>query len=253
MGGGELQMSKLPIPSRDSNAITVLCAGAMGTIMAELSSQFEKKSGKAVSLELDRSGVVRDRVQRGEAADVVITTRSAIDELAGRGRVIGETVRDVGRSTIGIAIRRGQKKPDLSSSEDLKQVLLNAQSIACADPATGSPSGIHFIKLIDQLGIAAVVAPRLKLVGAGVGSVVIVCEAVARGEADIGIQQIAEILPIPEVELAGPLPDELQQVTVFSIALGSHARDSESALGFIKYVTSSDAASVIVSNGMVPA
>ena len=92
----------------------------MGTIMAELSSQFEIRAGKVVSLELDRSGVVRDRVQCGDAADVVITTRFAIDELAGRGKVIVETVKDVGWSAIGIAIRSGQKKPDLSSSEAFK-------------------------------------------------------------------------------------------------------------------------------------
>jgi molybdate transport system substrate-binding protein len=131
-------------------------------------------------------------------------------------------------------------------------MLLDAKSVVCADPATGSPSGNYFMALLTRLGIAADIQPKLSLVGAGQGGIVVVCEAVAGGEAEIGIQQIAEILPVPGVDLAGPLPVELQQITAFAAAVGAAARQPVLARRFIAFIASPAAAPVVMAHGMEP-
>jgi molybdate transport system substrate-binding protein len=242
------------IRSSDPSALKVLCAGAMSTIIRALAGTFERATGRGLTIEFDRSGVVRDRARQGEQADVVITTGSAIDALAAERRVIPDTAAVVARSAIGVAIRKGAAKPDIGSLEAFKRTLLNVESIAYADPATGSPSGNHFVKVLDLLGIAADVARRAKVIGAGSGSsVVVVCDAVANGEAEIGIQQIAEILPVAGVELAGSLPDDVQQVTDFSVAVAACARDPAMARRFVDFITSPSAADMIRAQGMEPA
>lgn len=247
-------MSSNAIRSSDPDALKVLCAGAMRPIIGALAGAFEREAGRGVAIAFDRSGVVRDRVQQGEPADVVITTAAAIDVLIAERRVAPETAVVVARSAIGVAVRAGSAKPDISTVASFKRALLSAQSIAYADPASGSPSGNHFVKVLDQLGIASDVASRARLIGAGAGgSVVVVCEAVASGDADIGIQQIAEILPVEGVELAGPLPGELQQLTAFSAAVAATANDADAARRFVQFITSRSAAGVIRAKGMEPA
>jgi molybdate transport system substrate-binding protein len=247
-------MSANAIRSSDPNALKVLCAGAMSAIVGELAAAFEQTTGHGVTIEVDRSGVVRDRVRAGEQADVAITTDAAIAMLASAQRVVPETAAVVARSAIGVAIRAGATRPDVGSVDGFKRLLLSVQSIAYADPATGSPSGNHFVKILDRLGIAADVKTRARVIGAGHGSsVVVVCDAVANGDAEIGIQQIAEILPVAGVELAGPLPDELQQLTAFSAAVTANAKTPDPARRFVTFITSASAADVIQAHGMEPA
>ncbi len=246
-------MSSNAIRSADPGALKVLCAGAMSPIISALAGPFEREVGKGVTIEFDRSGVVRDRAQRGEPADVVITTAAAIATLIAEGRVVPDTAAVVARSAIGVAVRRGAAKPDLSSVEGFKRALLAAKSIAYADPASGSPSGNHLMKVLDRLGLTSEVAQRARVIGAGTGgSVVVVCEAVANGDAEIGIQQIAEILPVDGVELAGPLPGELQQLTAFSAAVAAGAKDADAARRFMRFITSPSVAGVIRAKGMEP-
>jgi molybdate transport system substrate-binding protein len=243
----------MPIQSANSkNQIEVACAGAMRELITELADAFMLTSGSEISLKFDRSGAVKTRVLDGEIVDVVITTKVAIDELARRHRVAPDSTAVVAHSKIGVAIRSGTPKPNIESVELFKRALLDAKSLACADPATGSPSGNHFVALLHRLGIAEEIEPKLKRIGSTHGSVVVVCEAVARGEAEIGIQQIAEILPVSGVELAGPLPGELQQVTAFSAAAASSARKPELARRFIAFISSAVAAPVIMVHGMEP-
>ncbi len=230
--------------------IKVYSAGALGTILKELVPRFARASGTEISLSYDRSGLVKTRILDGAVVDVVITTRDGIDELARHGKIVPDSVCAVACSRIGVAVRAGAAKPDLSSVASFKRALLNARSIAYADPATGSPSGNHFIRVLQQLGIASQVAAKSKLIGAGEGTVVVVCEAVADGTAEIGIQQIAEILAVPGVELAGLLPAELQQTTVFSAAIGLGAGDPERARRFIDFITSDGSTQVVTEKGM---
>ena len=210
----------------------------------------ERTSGNTVSVTYDRSGMVRTRVLDGNIVDVVMTTQEAVDDLVQQKMVVPDSVAIVGRSRIGVAVRAGTGKPDTSSVTSFKRALLNAKSIAYADPATGSPSGNHFVRVLQQLGIASEVAPRLKPIGAGKGGVVVVCEAVASGDAELGIQQIAEILAVPDVELADALPTELQKTTIFSAAIGSRASDSNLACRFLQFITSEASSVVVKAKGM---
>ena len=188
----------------------------------------------------------------GEVVDVVISTQAAVAALARGRRILPQSTEIVAHSRIGVAVRAGAATPDLGSAAAFCQVLLAAKSIACADPATGSPSANHFMALLHRLGIAAQIEPKLRLIGAGEGGVVVVCQAVAAGDAEIGIQQIAEILPVAGVALAGPLPAELQQVTVFAAAVAASARQPELARRFVAFITSAAAAPVVLAHGMEP-
>jgi molybdate transport system substrate-binding protein len=232
--------------------IKIACAGAVREFIGELAHTFMLTSGSEVALKFDRSGVVKTRVLDGETIDLAITTRIAIDELARQQKIVPESAAILAHSRIGVAIKAGAVKPNIGSITSFRRMLLDAKSIACADPETGSPSGNHFIAMLRRLGIAAEIERKLRLIGAGEGSVVVVCEAVAKGDAEIGIQQIAEILPFPGVDLAGPLPAELQQVTTFSAAVTANSREPELARRFIGFITSEAAAPVILAHGMEP-
>ncbi len=234
--------------------IEVACAGALHTIIPALARAFEQSAGHKIAVKFDRSGVVKARVLDGDVVDVAITTRAAIDELARRRKVAPDSIANVASSRIGVAVRTGAPKPEIGSVAAFRRALLDAKSIACADPATGSPSGNHFFALLRRLGIAAAIAPKLRLVGAGEkSSVVVVCAAVASGQAEIGIQQIAEILSVPGVDLAGPLPDELQAITIFAAAVPASAREPALARAFIAFIASEAAALEITAAGMAPA
>jgi molybdate transport system substrate-binding protein len=240
----------MAVNSADSGDIKVLCASALSTIIEELGPAFEQASGSTVSVTYDRSGMVRTRVLAGEIADIVITTQEAIDDFVQQKKVMLDSVVVVARSRIGIAVRAGASKPDTSSVTSFKHALLNAKSIAYADPATGSPSANHFVRVLQQLGIASKIEPKLKRIGAGRNGVVVVCEAVAGGDAELGIQQIAEILAVPGVEVAGILPPELQKTTIFSAAVGLGANDLELARRFIQFITSETSSAVVLAKGM---
>ncbi len=234
-------------------AIEVYSSGALRPILGDLVPRFEQVSRSIVSIRYGRSGMVTAGLLEGEVADVAITTQAGIDDLARHRKVVPDSIAVVACSRIGVAVRAGAAKPELASVAAFKNALMNAQSIAYADPATGSPSGNHFVRVLEQLGIAARLGPRLRLIGAGENGVVVVCETVAAGEAEIGIQQIAEILAVPGVDLVGALPSELQQTTVFSAAVGSRARDLGLARRFIAFITSDASRAVVIAKGMEPA
>ena len=189
----------------------------------------------------------------GEATDVVITTSAAIEELGRQGKVLPMTATAVARSAIGVAVRAGSPRPDVGSLDAFRLALRNARSIAIADPATGSPSGNHLARVLDRLGMTAELGAKIKWVGGAAGGVVVVGDVVARGEAEIGLQQVAEILAVPGIDLAGALPAELQHVTVFSAAVTAAATDGPLARRVIAFLASAAAASAIKAKGMEPA
>jgi molybdate transport system substrate-binding protein len=230
-------MSRIAAPC-DSRNLDVLCAGALREIVTELVRAFEPNCNHKISVAFDRSGRVKNRALNGESADVVITTEAAIDELARARKIVPGSAATLARSAIGVAVRAGAAKPDIGSVDSFKRALLGAKTIACADPATGSPSANHFVALLGRLAITGAIEPKLRLISAGPDGTVVVCEAVAAGEAEIGIQQISEILAVPGVDLIGPLPDELQLVTVFSGAVSSSAKEPALARRFIKFASS---------------
>jgi molybdate transport system substrate-binding protein len=242
----------VPQSSGDANAVSVLSAGAMSEIVRELGGAFERATAIKVSVQFTRSGVVKDRVANAEAFDVAITTQAAIEQLAVGRHIVAGSAAVVARSGIGIAVRAGAPRPNVASVEAFKQVLRNARSIAYADPATGSPSANYLVGLLDRLGLTAELKSKTRLVGASGGHAVVVCDIIARGDAEIGIQQIAEIVPVAGVVLAGPLPPDIQHMTIFSAAVALRSRAPDLARQFVRYLVSDAVRPVIAAAGMEP-
>jgi molybdate transport system substrate-binding protein len=239
-----------PIQPASSSHLRILSAGAMHPVIGELRGALEHIAGKPVAVEFTNSGGVKARVLAGEAADVVITTAAAIDELRHHDKILRETATAVARSSIGIAVRAGAARPDIGSVDSFKRALRDARSIAIADPATGSPSGNHLVGVFERLGMTAELLGKIKRVGGGAGGVVVVGDVVASGEAEIGIQQIVEILGVPGLDLVGELPPALQHVTVFAAAVAAIATDVPSARRLVAFLASPQAAAVIAAKGM---
>ncbi len=233
--------------------LRLLCAGAMHGVIAALHRAIESAAGGSVAVQYANSGGVRARVMAGEATDVAITTAAAIDDLVRHDRILPGTVTAMARSAIGVAVRAGASRPDIGTVDGFARALLAARSIAMADPATGSPSATHLVGVFERLGITAALQGRIRYVSGGAGGVVVVGDVVARGDADIGIQQIAEFTAVPGLEVVGEVPAELQKVTVFSAAVTATTTDPDAARRLVAFLVSPQAAAVVRATGMEPA
>jgi molybdate transport system substrate-binding protein len=233
--------------------IRVLCSAAMAEIVHDLGDAYARSTGREVRPEFTRSPLVRERIGAGEPFDVAVTTQSHIEALAGAGKVVADTVTVVARSLIGMAVRAGQPKPDIGSVDAFVRTLRAAKSIACADPAFGTASGLYLVELFDRLGLAAELKSKLRLIGAAGGAPVVVCAAVEDGSAELGIQQIAEIVSVDGVDLVGPLPPAIQQVTAFAAAITAAARNPGLARDFLGFAASPAARAAFEAHGMEPA
>jgi molybdate transport system substrate-binding protein len=228
-----LGLALLAVAARaDAVEIKVLSAGAMKTLVEELGREFTRETGHTLALTSGTVGQLRDRIVAGEAADVVVMSDTAIDQLIAQGHLAAGSRVDIARTGIGVAVREGAPKPDISTPEAFKQALLAAKSIAYVDPASGATSGIYFASVLERLGIAEAVKPKTVLRRGGG----FVAELVARGEAELAVHQISEILPVKGAVLVGPLPRELQKVTVYSAALPARGAASEPAKAFIQFM-----------------
>jgi molybdate transport system substrate-binding protein len=228
--------------------IKVLTAGAFKQVLLALLPDFERTSGHKVTVENDTVGALTKRIAGGEAFDLAVLTPKAVDDLAKEGKFAAGSRANLARVGVGVVVKDGTPKPDISSVAAFKQALLAAKSVAYIDPAAGGSSGIYVAGLLDKLGVAADVKPKAKLIPGGA-----VAEHVAKGEADLGIHQISEILPVKGVTLVGPLPAEIQNYTVYAAGVGAHAKESDAAKALLKALTSPAAAEVLKSKGMEPA
>jgi molybdate transport system substrate-binding protein len=228
--------------------IKVLTAGAFRQVLLALLPDFERTSGHKVTVENDTVGALTKRIAGGEAFDLAVLTPKAVDDLAKEGKFAAGSRANLARVGVGVVVKDGTPKPDISSLAAFKQALLAAKSVAYIDPAAGGSSGIYVAGLLDKLGIAADVKPKAKLIPGGA-----VAEHVAKGEAELGIHQISEILPVKGVTLVGPLPAEIQNYTVYAAGIGAHAKESDAAKALLKTLTSPAAAEVLKSKDMEPA
>jgi molybdate transport system substrate-binding protein len=215
--------------------------------MRDLIPDFERASGHKVLIDFNSAGAIQRQIQGGELADVVITTGPAIDELQKQAKIIQGSRVDVARVGIGVAVRKGAPKPDIGSADALKKTLLGAKSIAHGNPAGGSAVGVYAVKMFEQLGILAEMKTKAKLLGDRP-----LAEAVAKGEVEIGIAQISQIVPWPGIELVGPLPPGLQNMTLFAAGIGAYTKNVEAAEAMIRFITGSSAIPVIKAKGMEP-
>ena len=203
---------RLALP--DEREVTVLSTTAMKTAFEELGPAFERETGYRLKLTFGPSLQLEKRLAEGESADVAIVTHAGAQDLIARGRGRAGSLADLARSFIGVCVARGAPRPDLSSAEAFKAAMLRAKSIALSKPVGGGASGAHMAAVFERLGIVAAVKDK-SIYGAG-GAAGLVGLIVGRGEAEIGIQQMAELMAVPTVDVVGPLPAALQSVTQFT-------------------------------------
>ena len=222
--------------------IKVMLSAAFKEAYLELVPQFERASGHKVESLWVPSVQMMTRLKGGESVDLVILSAASLDEIRKAGLVSDRT--DLARSGIGVAVKSGARRPDISSGEAVKRAVLAAKGIAYS---TG-PSGIYLMGLFQRMGIAEAIKSKVKQVqGEPAGGVV------ARGEAEIAFQQVSELLPVPGIDLVGPLPADIQQITVFSAGLHAAAKQPDAARALVKFLTAPAAAPVIRKKGMEPA
>ena len=222
--------------------IKVMLSAAFKEAYLELVPQFERGTGHKVESLWVPSVQMMSRLKGGETVDLVILSAASLDALRNAGLISDRT--DLARSGIGVAVKSGARKPDISSGEAVKRAVLAAKGIAYS---TG-PSGIYLMELFQRMGIAESIKSKVKQVqGEPAGGVV------ARGEAEIAFQQLSELLPVPGIDFVGPLPADIQQITVFSAGLHGAAKQPDAARALVKFLTAPAAAPVIRKNGMEPA
>jgi molybdate transport system substrate-binding protein len=231
--------------------LKVMSAFGMQSVLEDLGPKFERTTGHKLAISYATGGATVKRVQGGDAADVVITLRQGIDTLVKDSKAVAGNVTALASAGIFVAVRKGAPKPDVSSPDALKRTLLAAKSISYVDPASGGASGIHFVKVLDRLGItnemkSKTVFPNPKA-PAEVGVVV------ANGEAEIGIHIIQELMPVAGIEIVGPLPGDLQDTVIFSAAIMTGAKDGAAAKTLVDFLRTPESAKVIKAKGMEPA
>ena len=229
--------------------IKVISGGAFKQVLNALAAQYEKASGNTLDLTYRTVGQHLQLIKSGEEFfDVAVLTPDAIDGLIKDGKVVAGSRADLARTGVGVVVKAGTPLPDISSVEALKRTLLAAKSVAYIDPAAGGSSGIYVGKLLERLGIAADVNAKAKLIHGGAVAV-----HIADGEAEIGIHQISEILPVKGAVLVGPLPADIQNFTVYSAGVGSAAKDGATASALVKFLAGPRAVPIIEAKGMEPA
>lgn len=215
--------------------LKVLSAGAVEGPVSELTPDFTRDTGHEVELGFNTVGALKDRIAGGEAADVVLLSVPAIEELTKSGKLDATSRTDLGRATCGVAVRDGMLMPDISTLDAFKRALVNARTVGANDPAHGGSSGIYFAQLLDKLGMTEAVKPKLVLGKTGRE----VAFLVATGRAELGITFTSEFIPIEGTRVVGPLPAGIGYVNGYAGALPAGA--SQAARAYLSFLTSAPA------------
>jgi molybdate transport system substrate-binding protein len=227
--------------------LKLLTAGAFKSSVLALLPEYERTSGNKVSVENETVGALMKRIEGGESFDVVVMTPDAVDRLIGEGKVISGSRANLARVGVGVMVKAGADKPDISTVEAFKKALLDAKSVSFIDPASGGSSGIYIMKLLERLGISDQVKPKQKLKQGGY-----VADYIESGQAELGIHQISEILPHAGVTLVGPLPKEIQNYTVYAAGIGKGTQAGDAAKALIGSLVGPSAQALFKSKGMEP-
>ena len=229
--------------------VRVMISGGLTAAHKALVPEFERTTGHKVLTAYGPSmgttaNAIPIRLERGEPADVLIMVGYALDDLVKQGKVISDSKVDLVKSAIGVAVKSGAPKPDISTADALKRALLAAKTVAYSDSA----SGVYVsTEMFDKLGITDVMKDKARKIPATP-----VGEIVARGDAEIGFQQISELKPVEGIDIVGPLPDALQKITEFSAGIASVSKEPDAGKALIKFLASPAARAEIVKSGMDP-
>lgn len=229
----------------------LLSTTAMKTAVDELAVQWERASGRKLIASYAPSAQIAKRIADGEAADVAIVTGPGIEDLIKQGRIRAGSRIDIARSAIGVAVRPDAPRPDISSAVAFAQSLLAAKSIVMSNPVGGGASGAYTWSAFEKLGIADKLKPKI-IFGPG-GPAGLVGLFLMRGEAELGLQQMPELMAVPGIDLVGQVPGEFQNITVFAAGIITGANAPEAGKAFLEFLASPAAAKVMQNKGMLPA
>jgi len=224
--------------------LRVLSGNGAKAAVRELCTQFERATGNTIKLHFEVNADLKKKIEAGEAFDVAVLNPPVIDALIKDGKLVAGSRADIGRSGLGVAVRKGAPKPDIATAEAFKRTLLAAKAVAY--PGKGA-SGLYFVSLLDRLGIKAEMQGKLKPMAAED-----TVEVVARGEADMVVVVATRITGVPGVDLVGPIPKELQTKIGFAAGLSASAKERAAAQALIRFLTAPAAAATLRTNGVEP-
>ena len=224
--------------------LTIFSTHALAQVLEALQADFERAHDCRIAFTLDPTQAVRRRIENGEAFDVAVAIRGGIDGLAAQGQVAPETIVTIASTGLGVSMRAGAPKPDIGNAEAFKRALLDAKSVVRSREGA---SGAVFQRVMERLGIAE--AMRDKIVVAGSGRV---AEFVARGEAELAVQQISELMPVKGADYVGPFPPEFQHISEFAAGVGTAPKTPELAEAFIALLAAPATAPLLRRSGLEP-
>jgi molybdate transport system substrate-binding protein len=230
-----------------ADEIKVMASVALKSTLDDLVTKFESTGGGKVTMVYGLAAQLKQRVSDGEADDVAVLILPMMEDLLKQGKLVTGSLTNVGGTPVAIAIRVGAPKPDIGTVDALKRTLIAAKSISYSDPAKGGASGVYFAKVVDQLGLTDELKVKTILVPGAQAP-----ELVAKGQAELGVAQGSEIIPVAGAEVLGPLPGNLGSVTVFTAGIAAASKAPDAARAFIKFITGPDAAAVLKAKGFEP-
>jgi len=228
--------------------LKVLVSGAMAHALEEISQDFARKNGHTLDFQVGTTGVLQDKIRKGEKADVVEVTSAGMDALEKEKLVVPGTRVELARALIGVAVRDGAALPNISTPDALKQALMSARRVAYIDPKIGGQAGAAIVGLLNKLGIAEDIAKKSTFGMTGADAV----QKMTNGEADIAISFISEIQPIKGAKVVGPLPPAVQNPSTYAAAVGVAAANPAQARSLIDAMRSAEARRVITAAGLEP-
>lgn len=228
--------------------IKVFSTIGVQSALEELVPKFEKATGHKLSITWATAAILVKRVQAGENADLYVLTKQSLDALTKDGSATAGADAAFASSGMAVVVKKGAPKPDISTAETFKQTLLNAKAIAYSNPAAGDASGVYFAKLLERMGIADQMKAKTKHPPPSGNSAVLV----VNGEADLAVQQEPEVISVAGVDLVGPLPAEINNITGYSAGIGKDSKQAEAAGALIKFLHTPEAAAVFKARGLNP-
>jgi molybdate transport system substrate-binding protein len=235
----------LAVPSVRAADIKVLASNGVKAALEELAPAFERETGNKLVLSFGLAAALKRQIESGEAFDVAILTSAGIEDLAKQGKVDGGSRAAIARSGVGIGIRQGGPRPDIATPDAFKRTMLSAKSISWAKEGQ---SGIYFAGLLERIGIAGQMKPKVVPAASGAE----VGKLVASGQVEFGVILVNELMTAPGVEVLGPLPPELQSYTAFHAGVASGSKNSSAAKALIKFLTAPSAGAVFKAKGQEP-
>jgi molybdate transport system substrate-binding protein len=227
----------------NAGVVDVLSTLALRGVLVETEAEFRARTGLTIEARYKSTNAQLIAIAEGATADVAIITRPAIDKLTAEGKIVPGSARDIAQSGIGLAVRTGAPKPDISTIEAFKRTILAAKSIAFSRLGA---SGVHFAEVIERLGIADDIRRKAVISDAYMGEIVV------RGEAELAVQQISELMPVAGIDIVGPLPGDLQKISLFAAAIFTAARNPAGGAKLVSFLAEPKLAAILERKGLNP-